>query len=197
MQKKSVIFIGKSGSGKGTQAKMLVPYLEENDPDTNVVTISSGGLLREFMETGTYTANKVKAILDEGGLIEVFIPIRAWAGCLNENIKDNTEHLVFEGIARLEEEAHVLSGVFEFYERDVVDIVVLDLPDEVATERLKGRGRYDDNDEDIKARLAWYEENTTRSIKYFQSRERYRVHVVDASRSKEEVFKEIIEALEL
>lgn len=195
MDPKTIIFIGKSGSGKGTQARKLVTALEEQNKNTKVILLPSGTLLRNFIETGTYTANRLKEVLDEGGLSEVFIPISAWAKCLDANITDNTEHIVFEGVARLVDESKVLNGAFAFYGRERVDVVVLDLSDEVATERLKRRGRYDDTDEEIQTRLVWYEENTTKSIEYFKDTERYRVHTIDASKDPDAVFKDILKAV--
>jgi len=186
------ILFGLSGAGKGTQAKLLAEYLTKNDPERDTIHLSTGALFRAFMESGTYTANKVKDILDEGGLLPEFLPIWIWTDFFNRNIKANTEHIILDGIARREPEAPILDGALSFYGRTEPDVISFNVSRELATERLKKRGRRDDNDEDIAARLDWYETNVVPSINYFRENKRYRVHDIDGGESIEDVHKEIL-----
>lgn len=194
---RTFIFFGPSGGGKGTQAALLEDYLKKNDTSHKVLSLSTGNLFREFVKSDTYTAGKVKDILDDGGLLPEFLPIWIWTNFLNKNVKDNTEHFIFDGMARREDEAPVLDGALEFYNRFPADVLIMDVSPEWATKRLKERGRYDDNDEDIKARLEWYETNVVPSINYFREKKEYRIYDIDGEKSLDEVHKDILEKLKL
>ena len=76
MQNHAFIFYGISGSGKGTQAKLLIEYLQKNDPSREVIYIETGARIRSFIaDTSGHTRDMVKNILDKGGLLPEFIPI--------------------------------------------------------------------------------------------------------------------------
>jgi adenylate kinase len=195
---RTFIFFGLSGGGKGTQAKLLETYLSEKDTDREVVHLSTGDLFRNFIKNDTYTSGKVKDILDEGGLLPAFLPIWIWTSFLNDKVKNNNEHFIFDGMARRANEAPVLDGALRFYGRNEnTDVVVINVSREWSTMRLKERGRYDDNDEDIKARLDWFEENVVPSINYFRENKNYRVHEINGEQSIEGVQKELWKELKI
>jgi adenylate kinase family enzyme len=189
---RTFIFFGLSGAGKGTQAKKLAEYLADSDPQHTTLSLSTGVLFREFMDTGTWTASRVKAILDEGGLLPEFLPVWIWTEYLNKHIKDNTEHLILDGVSRRRPEAPVLKSALSFYEREeTTDIIFVHISRERAIERLLERGRYDDNRGDIKARLDWFDANVRPAVDYFKMESAARVHDVDGEQSVEDVFAEI------
>ena len=74
------IFFGISGSGKGTQAKLLIDYLKKMDPAHETMYIETGARIREFIaDNAGYTRDVVKEIIDRGGLLPEFIPmVRPW-----------------------------------------------------------------------------------------------------------------------
>ncbi len=194
---RTFILFGMSGAGKGTQAKLLTEYLIKNDPKRETVYLSTGELFRTFMESGTYTATKVKKILDEGKLLPEFLPIWIWTNFFNKNIKTNTEHLILDGIARRVPEAPVLDRALSFYERTIPDIVLINISRELAIERLKERGRYDDNSKDIAVRLDWYETNVTPSVNYFRESKDFVVHDINGEKSIEKVHEDILKSTHL
>ncbi len=194
---RTFILFGISGAGKGTQAKLLTEYLVKNDSGRETVYLSTGELFRIFMESGSYTAIKVKNILDEGGLLPEFLPIWIWTNFFNKNIKTNTEHLVLDGIARRAPEAPILERALSFYGRNISDIVLINVSRELAIKRLKERGRYDDNDKDISVRLDWYETNVIPSINYFRESGDFKVHDIDGEKSIEEVHEEVLKKTQL
>ena len=194
---RTFILFGLSGAGKGTQAKLLTEYLTKNDSNRETVYLSTGELFRSFMETGTYTATKVKDVLDDGGLLPEFLPIWIWTNFFNQNIKANTEHLILDGIARRAPEAPILDRALAFYGRGAPDIILVNVSHKLAIKRLKERGRYDDNDEDITARLDWYESNVVPSIDYFRKNKCCCVHDINGEQSAEDVHKEILKKTHL
>ncbi len=194
---RTFILFGISGAGKGTQAKLLTEYLVKNDSKRETVYLSTGELFRVFMKSGSYTAFKVKEILDEGGLLPEFLPIWIWTNFFNENIKTNTEHLILDGIARRAPEAPILGRALSFYRRTISDIILINVSRELAIKRLKERGRYDDNDENIATRLDWYKTNVVPSINYFRENEGFVVHDIDGERSVEKVHEDILKSTHL
>ena len=57
-----IVILGAPGSGKGTQAAMLVEHLD-------IPHISTGALLRNAAKKGTELGLKAKAIIDKGELV--------------------------------------------------------------------------------------------------------------------------------
>ena len=98
------VFFGPSGSGKGTQAKMLIEYLSKLDPNRKTLYVETGQRFRDFTKTPNYTANKVKDLMANGKFLPSFFPVWTWSGFLIENFTGN-EHLVFDGVCRQPEES--------------------------------------------------------------------------------------------
>jgi adenylate kinase len=126
----------------------------------------------------------------------VFLPIWIWAEYLMENITGN-EHIFFDGVSRRLVEANVLDSALKFYERKKPTIISFDVSDEWSIKLMKGRGRADDTDEEMKRRLAWYKENTMPAIEYFKNDPDYKFISVNGEQTIEEVHQEIMEKVRL
>jgi len=196
MQPQTFIFFGPSGCGKGTQAKLLMDELKKKDPERNILYIESGQKFREISQGDSFTAQKIKEIMEKGGLAPVFIPIWIWTGELMDKMTGN-EHLFFDGVSRRLVEANVLDSALKFYDRKNLTILSFEVSDEWATKLMKGRGRLDDTEEEIKKRLAWYKENTMPAIEYFKNDPDYRFISIDGEHTIEEVHQEVMEKVGL
>jgi adenylate kinase len=192
---KTVIFYGYSGSGKGTQAALLIKQLQERDPEHPVFSVSTGDGLRALQEEDTYTGRRIREVLDVGGLIPEFLPIFLWSKAMAEGLSEN-HHVVLDGLTRRIDEAPVLHHAFEFYKRGKPHVIVLDLPRDVAFQRLIERGRYDDKPDEINRRLDWYKTNVEPVIDYFRKHDEYFVvHDIDSDRDVNEVHEDILERI--
>lgn len=196
MGPQTIIFYGRSGAGKGTQGKLVKEYIESKDPEHKVLYIETGNGLRALAARDVHTGHITKNILDNGGLIPVFLPIWVWTEYLVNNFT-GSEHIILDGIARRLPETPVIDSALEFYGRKNLVVVYIDIPREVAFERLKARGRYDDTDRDINNRLDWYEENVVPAINFFRNNDRYRFLDINGNRAPEEVHKDILEQLKI
>ncbi len=194
MSPRTILFYGRSGCGKGTQAGLLAERLEKGAG--TVLMIETGKLFREFMERKNFTSSLTKVLLAKGGLLPEFLPVWIWTQIIINRFS-GAEHLVLDGLARRSAESEVLDGALRFYERLPADIVMINVSREWSFARLKGRGRYDDTDADINRRLDWYEEIVVPAIAFFRDNQDYRFHEINGEQSVEEVEKDVVRALGL
>lgn len=192
MQPQTFIFFGPSGSGKGTQAKLLIEELKKKDSGKNILYIETGQKFREFASEASLTSKLVREIIGSGGLIPEFLPIWIWTEYFVRHVSGN-EHMILDGLSRRADEAPVLDSAMKFYKRENPFVISIELPREVAAQRLRDRKRADDTNLDIEKRLNWYEENVIPAINYFRKNPYYKFIEVNGERSIEEVQKEILE----
>ena len=190
MQPQTFLFFGPSGSGKGTQAKLLKEFLEQKDPDRKVLYLETGEKLREFAQGDSYTAKRTKETLESGGLMPEFMAVTVWSKFFIENVSGD-EHIILDGISRREHEAIIVDSVMKFYERKEPCVISIEVSPHWATERLMERGRVDDKEEEIKKRMAWYEKNVVSALSHFKNNSYYKFIEVNGEQSIEEVRKEI------
>lgn len=196
MELQTVIFYGKAGAGKGTQAQLLKKYFEEKDPTHPVLYIETGAAFREFAKRDNFTAKRVKQTLEEGGLLPEFLPVWVWTNIFIDQVAGN-EHIILDGLARREDEVPVLYRALEFYRRPHIHVVVLDITEAEVLSRLKLRGRHDDTEQEIKVRLAWYEKNVVPAIERWKGLPWVEVHTVSAAGNPEEEHARVMQALNI
>jgi len=194
MSPQTLIFFGRSGCGKGTQAELLVKYFHRQDKENRVVYIETGKKFRDFMQEASYTARLTKKIMDAGGLLPEFLPIWIWTDHMIKNLSGH-EHLILDGLSRRPHEAPILDSALRFYERKKPLVIHIDVSREWSKERLLARGRTDDNKRDIDERLAWYDTNVMPTIGYFRSNPFYKVADINGEQSIEKVHEDILRRL--
>jgi adenylate kinase family enzyme len=72
-KKKTIIFIGNSGCGKGTQANLIEEKIKKMNE--KVVHIELGSEFRNFISMTTDTAKNAQEISENGGLQPEFLAI--------------------------------------------------------------------------------------------------------------------------
>jgi adenylate kinase family enzyme len=194
MNPKTVIFFGRSGCGKGTQAQLLIKHLEKTYPSERVVYIETGAKLREFVKEVGLTQELTADIMSKGGLLPSFLPIWIWTNTFIRNL-NNKEHLVLDGLSRRLYEAPILHDALKFYERQRPIVIVINISDELSKKRLLARGRADDKTNDIDSRLAWYDTNVMPTINFFRENDYYKVVDIDGEQPLEKVSADIIAAI--
>ena len=192
MKQQAFILMGRSGSGKGTQAALLVESLKKADTSCGVLYIETGAEMRRFIQGQTATRKMAKGITDSGGLQPEFIAIYQWTNVLL-NQYNATDHLVFDGTPRKLHEAGALNSIFPFYgiENPCVIHLVVD-PAEIE-KRLLQRGRTDDTRDGISRRLAWYETEVAPTVDLYRSNPNFRFLDVNGVGPTESVHAEINE----
>ena len=160
-----LVFMGPPGSGKGTQAKMLVKSL-------GWVQLSTGELFRDNVERNTELGRQVREYLDAGTYVPDKITVEMVRARLAEIPRDT--RLVFDGFPRTEAQAEELDRILDEIGRRVDAVIVLDVPREETVNRLlrRGRelGRTDDTPDLVGKRYDIYVKQTEPLLRFYGGR---------------------------
>jgi adenylate kinase len=185
----NVLLLGPQGAGKGTQAKRIaVEY--------DIPHIASGEILREEMQARTELGQRVKEVYDRGDLVSDDLMIELIKIRLAQ--PDTENGFILDGFPRTTPQAEALDQMFNDIGRAFNVVFALQIPDELAFERLHKRaeleGRADDTDDAIRRRLENYHRETEPLIEHYRTRGN--LVPVHGDRSENQVFAEIQSALE-
>ncbi len=198
MEKETYVFIGRSGSGKGTQIKLLKNFIQEKFPKQNILHFESGARFRAFIEGDGYTNMLMRDILAKGDLAPDFITDWLFVDELVKYFHED-DLLLMDGFPRTMHQALVLDSAMRYYGRKNIKIIHIEVSEEEARKRMRMRLRADDLDEEvIEKRIRWYNENVLPTLEFFRAQEdRYQVLDINGEESIEEVFHSIQEKLKL
>lgn len=190
----SVIFIGRSGCGKGTQAHLFRNRLASQDKDHPILYVETGSFFREFIREGTYSSQLSKEKYESDERQPNFLACWMWSKVLVEELAEGM-HLIFDGSPRARAEAEILTTALRFYEREKPVVIHLNVSRRWSEEKLLARGRSDDlNLAKIDKRLDWFDKDVVPAINYFKSDPFYRFIEIDGEQSIEKVHSDIIAA---
>jgi adenylate kinase family enzyme len=194
-KQQTFIFFGRSGSGKGTQAKLLIEHLNKVKSNGNLY-IETGQHFRNFIANeSNHSASLTRKVLDEGGLMPVFMPIWLWTGIIVEKFTGK-EDLILDGLCRRKDEAPVLDSAIKFFGLEKPYIIYINTGKEWSLKRLRERGREDDDkEEDMLRKLNWFDWNVMPAMSYFHESKDYNFIEVNGEKSIEEVHTEIIQRI--
>lgn len=191
---RTIIFFGRSGCGKGTQAGLLIDSFTKSDPKRKIVYIETGKKFREFMQEDSYSAHLTKGLMESGGLLPEFLPIWMWTDHMVKNLSTE-EHLILDGLCRRSSESLVLDSAIQFYQRKSPAVIHLDVSREWSRKHLLARGRADDIKWNIDERLTWYDTNVIPAMDFFRQNSHYQFFDINGERSIEHVHEDILKAI--
>ena len=169
-----IIFIGKQGSGKGTQSQLLIK-------DHPYSVFETGGALRAIAQEDSDLGKKVLEITQRGDLVPNEIVMDIVNDFLDKNAANGP--VIFDGIPRSEEQRVSLEALLKEAGREFI-AVELTLDNEVAVKRMLSRGRQDDTPEAITKRLENFDAYTAPLIEVW--REQGKLKTIDGNLSIEE-----------
>jgi adenylate kinase len=182
----NVLLLGIQGSGKGTQAKRIA---EEYDSPH----VATGDILRKAIVDETPLGKEVEDILARGDLV----PDSTMIELIRERLADS-DGFVLDGFPRTMAQAEALDDMLAEIGRPLDVVFELQVPDDVARERLAKRafeeGRTDDTPTVIDNRIETYHRETEPIVEHY--RMTGKLVPLHAARSIEEVYREIQQALE-
>ncbi|MBP6911742.1 MAG: nucleoside monophosphate kinase [Candidatus Pacebacteria bacterium] len=191
MGKQTFIFCGRSGCGKGTQAKLLATYLTEHDSARKIFSYATGDGFRKLFEQDTYTANLSKEITRNGLLQPLFLTIAMWGNAFMKNLGPD-DHLFIDGYPRVEAEAIAVVSALSFYQRTKPIIIDFQVSRESSRTRMEKRARSDDTSENIETRLDWYDQDVVPAVAHLKQQPEYLYWSIDGEQTIDEIHQEII-----
>lgn len=211
-----IVLLGAPGSGKGTQAKLLVEKYK-------IPQVSTGDLLRASVASGSDLGRKAKHAMDNGQLVSDDIVL----GIIQERLSkpDAKAGFVLDGFPRNIPQAQALDATLARLGQPLQLALLVDVNREVLTKRITGRRtctqcgaiyniyfspskppgkcskcggaltqRSDDNEETVRKRLAVYEEQTAPLVSYYKAQGKLRT--VRGVGAINEIFKNITDIVE-
>lgn len=159
----NLILFGPPGSGKGTQAAILIEKY-------GLVHISTGDLFRFEMSNNTPLGLEAKSYIARGELVPDAVTI----GMLRNKVEAHPEArgFIFDGFPRTIPQAQALDDLLAEKKARVNALLALQVDDEEIVSRIKLRGetsgRSDDNDDSIiRNRITVYKSETTPVFDYY------------------------------
>lgn len=185
-----IILLGPPGSGKGTQAQLLVQRY-------GIVQLSTGEMLRAAVAAGTPVGLKAKEIMASGGLV----PDDVVVGIISDRIDqpDARNGFILDGFPRTVPQAEALDELLKHKHLKLDAVIELRVNEsallsrvETRVAQMRERGeevRLDDTPEVLTKRLASYRNQTEPLIHYYS--ERRKLSTIDGMMAIDEVTRAI------
>jgi adenylate kinase len=185
-----IILLGPPGSGKGTQAQLLVQRY-------GIVQLSTGEMLRAAVAAGTPVGLKAKEIMASGGLV----PDDVVVGIISDRIDqpDARNGFILDGFPRTVPQAEALDELLKRKHLKLDAVIELRVNEsallsrvETRVAQMRERGeevRVDDTPEVLTKRLASYRSQTEPLIHYYS--ERRKLSTIDGMMAIDEVTRAI------
>lgn len=127
---RNLVFLGRPGAGKGTQAAEAAKLIE-------VAHVSTGDLFRKNLSEGTPVGLLAKGYMDKGELV----PDQVVCDMVKERIgeADAQNGFILDGFPRTVVQADVLAATLEKLGRSLDAVISFEIADEIVIERLSGR----------------------------------------------------------
>lgn len=213
-EKLMLVFLGKAGTGKGTQAQMLARK-------TGILHVSMGDVLREEIAKKTALGKQVEEIVKSGRLVPDELTAQMIEVWIDKH--DLSKGVVFDGFPRTLEQAQMFDKLLAKRNLHVDLVLNFTVPGKKLIERLSNRRtcekcgkvynlitkppkkagicdldggkllqRDDDREESIKERFKIYDEQIKPMLEFYKGK----VVEVEASGSIEQVGRKVMQILE-
>ncbi|MFC3195201.1 adenylate kinase [Marinicella sediminis] len=159
-----IVLLGAPGSGKGTQAKLIVEQL-------NIPHISTGDLLRGAIAAKTPLGLAAKEVMDKGDLVSDDIVL----GMLKDRVTqaDADNGFILDGFPRNVAQAEMLEVLLSELNMSLDHALLIEVdPDEVVAriaKRAEIEGRTDDTEEVVRNRLEVYRQQTAPVADFYKA----------------------------
>lgn len=218
LKKPIITLLGAPGSGKGTQAKLLIKKF-------NLEYFGSGRSLRMRQRINDFTGKKLKKVMNRGELVPSFVVSKLWIDVFEKlKRKGNFKGLVLDGSPRKKLEAKIFNGAVKWYEWEKnFKVIFIDVSEKESISRLMKRRqckkcgrivpwidkfktlkkcdkcgsvltvRADDKPKAIKKRWEEFRKEVIPTINFFKKQKK--LIKINGKQGIEKVFKDIVKAV--
>lgn len=161
-----ILIVGLPGSGKTTQIDKIADKY-------GLTPIRMGNILREIAAGNGEFAEKIKAIMASGELVDD----ETVAKLIKQEAEKVGDDFIMEGYPRTTEQVELFDPGFD-------KVFYLEVPVEALKERMKGRGRADDSDHAIDTRIRVQMEDLEKILEFYKEK----LVRIDGTKSIDEIF---------
>ena len=186
----NLVFFGKPGAGKGTQAAIIKEKF-------NLVHLSTGDLFRYNMKNDTPLGQLAKSYIDAGNLV----PDQVTIDMLEDAVLNNKDAkgFIFDGFPRTDAQAEALDELMKRLQMKIDATIALEADDDILVERLLNRGltsgRSDAQDESkIRNRFDEYTAKTAPLRSFYTEQSKF--HEIQGVGSVDEITSRILTVIE-
>ena len=160
-----IVLLGAPGSGKGTQAALMMKQM-------GLPHISTGALLRSAVESGSELGKMAKTVMDRGELVSDEIML----GLIEERLaqEDVKRGFILDGYPRNIAQAEALDRLLARLNQPLEEVIQIDVDEEQVIARIARRaaeeGRSDDNADVVRNRMQVYAAQTAPVVDYYAER---------------------------
>lgn len=189
------IIIGRSGSGKGTQLKMLKGYLEKNTPNISVQSYICGDAFRAFDMQNSFVSNLTKDLRNQGNYLPDFIATTLLFRDQIFNTINTTDHVFFDGYPRSVRQLEDCNHLLKYVGRSTPIFLDIVVSKEEVSKRMLLRKRADDSVEGIEKRQQEFDRTIVPMIEEIKKDSSCMYITVDGMGTLEEVHQNVLKAL--
>jgi len=195
--KSTIIFVGRSGSGKGTQLELLQDYLLRKDVHLSIKPIIMGEIFRSFFKQEGYIQDIARDVSMKQGKFQPDFLTNALLVKQTIDIMDENSVVFFDGYPRTLNQLSLLKDLLIYIKRDNPIILNIEVSRDSVKKRMFARGRGDDNETAIESRLNEYDDNILPMLEAIKADSHFKYFEIEGEASKEEIHLNIIKTLNL
>jgi len=191
------IFVGRSGSGKGTQIEVLKRYLLDQNKEVKIRQVVMGEIFRSFFSGTSFIQKVAREVSMEKGQFQPDFLTNALF--INEAIKQAEEDaiLFFDGFPRTKEQLSIIKEFLIYIRRDNPVVININVSRESVKGRMLLRERADDKENAIDNRLNEFDRLTAPMLEEVKKDSFFKYLEVDGEGSIEEIHRNLIEKLNI
>lgn len=189
------VFIGRSGSGKGTQIELFKEYLiNKNIP---VKSIVMGDIYRSFFKESGYVKDIARDITMNQGKFQPDFITNALFVRTTIDIIDEESTIFFDGYPRTINQLEIIKDLLLYIKKEGAIIINIEVSRENVKNRMIARGRGDDNENAIETRLNEYDKYIVPMIEIIKVDSFFKYIEINGEGKIDEIHKDIIKSLNL
>lgn len=192
----TLIFVGRSGAGKGTQIELLKKYVSEKS-EVPIKSLVMGEIYRAFFKEPGYIQDIARDLSMVQGKFQPDFMTNALFVSNAVHLIDESSHIFIDGYPRTVDQFKLLLELLEYARRTNAIVVNVEVSRNSVRTRLLARGRGDDSENAVESRLNEYERTVVPMLNEIKQTSGVTYIEVDGEPSPETIHKDLVAKLGL